>query len=379
MLIFDAHLDLAMLAVHGRDMHAPPSPTTRGSDPVPASVTLPSLEEGGVRFALATIFTEVNGSGPEGYPEGDIEQAHKRGRAQLEVYETWRDEGYIAIDLPKFLRHDPHVGRITAGMGVGEVRPLSLEERLRRADRESQGLKARATKPLHIGILMENADPIRSPDELGWWKERGVIAIGLAWARSSRYADGNMTPHSESLGLRDAGRAMVKAMDALRMVHDVSHLSDRAMDELLSLTDRPVIASHSNCRALLNDPMNQRHLRDESIREIARRGGVIGLNLCRNFIAPQPYSKDDPRPSIGQTVAHIEHICAIAGHRGAVGLGSDLDGGFSANDLPLGINLPRDLVMLTEALAARGWSEDEVRGFAHESWARCLTASRSGS
>ena len=73
------------------------------------------------------------------------------------------------------------------------------------------------------------------------------------------------------------------AMDALGVVHDLSHLSDVSMDQLLELTDRPVIASHSNCRALLpGDDM--RHLRDESIREIARRGGVIGLNLCRNFI-----------------------------------------------------------------------------------------------
>ncbi|MBL8747150.1 MAG: membrane dipeptidase [Phycisphaerae bacterium] len=360
MLFFDGHLDLAMLAVHGRNMHAPPAVTTAGTDPVPAAVTLPSLREGNVRFALATIFTEADGDGPEGYPAGDAERAHRRGRAQLEVYETWRDEGRIAISLPKFLRHDPHVGHIRAGMGVAQLQPLSLEERLSRA------------KPgvaLHVGILMENADPIRSPDELAWWKERGVMAVGLAWARPSRYAMGNMTPHDEPVGLTDLGREMVRTMDALGIVHDVSHLSDRAMDELLALTDRPVIASHSNCRALLNDPTNQRHLRDESIREIARRGGVIGLNLCRNFIAPQPYSKDDPRPTIEQTIAHVEHICGLVGHRNAVGLGSDLDGGFSADDLPEGINRPSDLARLTDALKDRAWSDDDRSRFAHENWA----------
>lgn len=365
MLFFDAHLDLAMLAVHGRDMHAPPSATTKGTDPVPAAVTLPSLREGNVRLALATIFTEVNGDSPEGYPAGDIEKAHKRGRAQLEAYETWRDEGRIAIDLPKFLRRDPQIGHITAGMGVAETRALSLDERLARA---------KPNVPLHIGILMENADPIRSPDELVWWKERGVIAIGLAWARSSRYAAGNMTPHEDPIGLTDLGRAMVKQIDALGIIHDVSHLSDRAMDELLELTERPVIASHSNCRALLNDPENQRHLRDESIREIARRSGVIGLNLCRNFIAPQPYKAEDPRPTIEQAIAHVEHICGLVGHRKAVGLGSDLDGGFSADDLPEGINRPADLAKLTDALRERGWSEGELAGFAHGNWERCFAA-----
>ncbi len=348
-----------MLAVRGRDMHAPLE--SAGGDLLPAAVTLPSLREGNVRVALATIFTEVGGDGPEGYPAGDVEQAHKRGRAQLEVYETWRDAGHVAIDLPRLLRRDPDVGEVRAGMGVGEVRPLSLEKRLARSPKQT---------PLHIGILIENADPVRSPDELAWWKERGVVAIGLAWAKSSRYAAGNMTPHEDPVGLTDLGRAMVKEMDALGIVHDVSHLSDRAMDELLSLTDRPVIASHSNCRAIVGEPLNQRHLRDESIREIARRGGVIGLNLCRNFIPPQPYAKENPRPTIAQTIAHVEHVCALVGHKNAVGLGSDMDGGFSADDMPAGIDRPVDLVKLTDALRGRGWSGEEVEGFAWGNWGR---------
>lgn len=351
------------------------SPETAGGPWPPATITLPSLHEGNVRIALATIFTERDGKEKEGgYPAGDIESAHKRGRAQLEVYETWRDQGRIAIDLRELLRHDPGVGRVRAGMGVGSIEPHSLRERLARADRALRGTRSSERwaehDPLHIGILMENADPIRSPDELGWWKERGLIAVGLTWARSSRYAMGNLEPPEEPVGLTDLGRAMVKAMDALGIVHDLSHLSDRAMDELLALTDRPVIASHSNCRAILNDPRNQRHLRDESIREIARRGGVIGLNLCRNFIAPQPYSKRDPRPSIEQAVEHVEHICAIAGHRAAVGLGSDMDGGFGEDDLPAGIDRPAHLARLCEALSLRGWDHDEIEGFAHGNWAR---------
>lgn len=372
LLILDAHLDLACLAVNGRDMHA--SPERAGGPWQPASVTLPSLHEGGIRVALATIFTEVEGKDAEGYPAGDFERAHARGRAQLEVYETWRDAGHIAIDFRELMHRDPHIGEIRAGMGVGSVVPLPLERRL---------AQARTRAPLHIGILVENADPIRSPDDLPWWKTRGVVAIGLAWAKSSRYATGNApSPRADggadaAHGLTDLGRDMVRAMDELRIVHDVSHLSDRAFDDLLALTSRPVIASHSNCRSLVGgdlgpDGKNHRLLRDDQIAEITRRGGVIGLNLVRSFIAPGDYKKEDPRPTIAQAADHIEHICGIAGHRSAVGFGTDMDGGISAQELPEGINRPSDLAKITEELRSRGWSDSEIEGFAWANWARCF-------
>lgn len=227
---------------------------------------------------------------------------------------------------------------------------------------------------VRVGILIEGADVIRAPDDLPWWIERGVVAIGLTWARGSRYADGNAAEFRTSpRGLTPIGRDMVRAMDALNVVHDVSHLSHRAMDELLSMTDRPVIASHSNCLALL-DAGNERHLRDDHIREIAARTakggacGVIGLNLCANFI--RPGLREGERPSIDEAIAHVEHICEIVGHRRAVGLGSDLDGGFSAVHLPAGIDEPRDFIRLAEALRDRGWSDDDVAGFAWGNWAR---------
>jgi membrane dipeptidase len=165
-------------------------------------------------------------------------------------------------------------------------------------------------------------------------------------------------------------------MDGLGLVHDASHLSDRALAELLSLTDRPVIASHSNCRVLL-DGTSQRHLTDEGIVEIGRRGGIIGLNLVRNFIRTG-LDRGDPndRPSIDEAVRHVEHVCEVMGHRRGVGLGSDLDGGISGNDLPAGINGPPDFEKLAWALSARGWTEAEVNGFAWGNWARFWESER---
>ncbi|MDX2116052.1 MAG: membrane dipeptidase [Planctomycetota bacterium] len=368
MLLFDAHLDLACLAVNRRDMLAPPA--VCGGPWQPATITLPSLAEGNVRVALATIFTEVGGQDAESYPAGDFERAHAVGRAQLEVYETWRDAGHVAIDLRELMRRDPHVGEVRAGMGVASAVPFGLPQRLARAS---------ARAPLHIGILVENADPIRGPDELPWWKERGVVAVGLAWAKSSRYATGNAPgPRSDggadaAHGLTDLGRDMVRAMDQLRIVHDVSHLSDRAFDDLLALTDRPVIASHSNCRSILKGDLgpegrNHRLLRDDQIRAIAGRGGVIGLNLVRAFIPPRADNPGDPRPTIAEAVDHVERICELAGHRGCVGLGTDMDGGISGLELPAGIERPADLSLILDELRSRGWSEPEVEGFAWRNW-----------
>jgi len=358
MFWFDAHLDLAYLAVNGRDMEAPLD--VEAGPHSPAAVTLRSLQDGAVAMALGTIFTERDGSGPEGYPGGDVERAFAVGRAQLEVYLTWRDRGLVTLDHFRALRHEVGTGEIRGGMGVSEVVPHAPEK---------TGSRPPKGPPLILGILIENADPIRSPAELPWWKERGIVAIGLAWAKSSRYAGGN----SSRDGISTQGRELVAEMDRLGIVHDASHLSDRAFDELCELTDRPIVASHSNCRELLGDPGNQRHLSDAQIREIARRGGAIGLNLFSKFLAgstagPAARVLEAPRATIDDAIRHIDHVCELAGSRKHVGLGSDMDGGFAADRLPEGIDQPGDLHKLSDALLSAGWPVEDVGDFEHGNW-----------
>lgn len=385
---FDAHLDLAYLAVCGRDMLAPlPSvsldPEPRAHAPAraeaagardlpphpPAAVTLPALADANVRLALGTVFTEPGGAGPDGYPARDPERAAAVGRAQLEVYLSWRDRGLVTLDLPRRLR--------AASDAAAHTAPAANRAAPRAPDAQAAALRDRLARlpsspALHLGILVENADPIRSPDELPWWKQHGVVAVGMAWWKSSRYAGGNAgDDRPGGLGLSPLGRDLARAMDDLGIVHDLSHLSDRASDELLELTQRPIIASHSNCRALL-DPGNMRHLRDDVIREIARRGGVVGLNLVSAFL--NPACRESGRASIADCVRHVEHVCALAGHRLAVGLGSDMDGGISALKLPRHLNHPAHLGRLLDALADRGFSDDDRFNFAAGNWARFFAA-----
>jgi membrane dipeptidase len=324
----DGHLDLAYLGVNGRDMRAPVA------DDAPHALTLASLAEGGVRVALGTIFTEMGGD-PAGdrvayRSSDDVEGAFGAGLVQLEWYERMEEAGALRI-----------------------VRT--------RAD-----LVAAATDggPLGVVLLMECADPIRTPDEAAWWHARGLRAVGLSWGHGSRYAGGNARPG----GLSPEGRALVDALDALGVLHDASHLSREAFDDLLAHTPARVVATHSNAAALLPD--NPRHLTDGQIREIAARDGWIGLNLYGRFLA------DGRRATLDDCVRHVMHAARIAGGD-RLGLGSDLDGGFGRESLPLGLQSTRDYPSLLEALLAAGFAETggTADGFAHGNLLRVLEAS----
>jgi membrane dipeptidase len=355
---FDAHLDLATLAVLGREMTAP-SLASCGGPWQPAAATLTSLAEGQVGAYLGTIFTERGGTDAVGYAMGDDgTAAHAAGLAQLRVYQRWAAMGLlnfggIGYTVLDGAHSDPAVLAFTA-----------------------QGALADAP-PARCAILMECADPIREPGELSWWVDRGVVVIGLAWARGSRYAGGNMKLDGASQGgLTTRGRELVRLMDDAGIVHDQAHLSDAATWELFEATDRLVIATHCNCRAIA-DPSgaNERHLTDDTIREIGRRGGVIGLNLFSRFLiadSAKQFEQAKRRATIDEAVAHVEHVCDLLGHRASVGLGSDLDGGLTADDLPEGINAPKDYELLAEGLRDRGWSDEDVGAFMWGNWQRVL-------
>lgn len=303
---FDGHLDLAYLGVGGRDLRAPLGPDA------PGACSFPDLRAGGVCAALGTIFTELGANpsvDPAGYRDSeDVEGAHRAGLRQLEWYEARERDGDLEI-----VRDAEHLDEALAG----------------RRGR------------LAVVLLMECADPIRTPDEVAWWHARGLRVVGMSWAYGSRYSGGN----ARAGGVTPVGRRLVEALDACGILHDVSHLSRAAFDELLALTPRRVVATHSNAQALL--PPNERHLTDAQIAAIRDRDGWIGLNLFGKFLA------DGRRATIPDCVAHALHVASIAGV-GRVGLGSDLDGGFGREALPIGIRSPVDYVRLLEALETAG-------------------------
>lgn len=315
----DGHLDLAYLAQHGVDLLA------TSAQPDRFGVNLPALAAGGAGLVLGTIFTERGSTDPWGYPSDDDGAAAERaGRLQLEIYERLEASGAIRI-----------------------VR--------RRADLEGFG----DTGPLRVVILMECADPIRTPDHARWWFDRGVRVVGMAWAHGSRFCGGN----AQDGPLTAQGRELVRAFDALGVLHDASHLSRRSFDDLLACTDRRVVASHSNCASITDDL--PRHLTDAQIRAIGARGGLCGLNLYGKFLA-----KDRPA-TLADAVAHVLRVRELAGD-GAIALGSDFDGGFTPLDCPPGAQRPEDLPHLAGALERAGVTGTALDGFRNANWLRVL-------
>lgn len=336
----DGHLDIAYLALEGRDVRASLGEATQG--PQPPSITFPALKEGHVQWALATIFPVPKAFASYGYAKGDIQAAHQQGIEQLKWYHLWEREGWVKI------------ARDASQLTIPVALP-SMEGGL--APFQGSG-------PLEVILLMEGATPVRTPEEIRWWFAQGVRVVGLSWAAGSPYAGGNYSKGP----LTERGIACVAEMDALGMIHDLSHLSDEAAWRLLEVATGPVVATHSNSRMLMEGE-DQRHLSDDLIKAIEQRGGVVGLNLFSRFLSLEGKKR---RASLAEAVAHVEHICDVMGHRRAITLGSDMDGGFGANQLPAQINRPDELWRLLDALSAKGWGDDELLGFSCGNWLRFL-------
>lgn len=163
--------------------------------------------------------------------------------------------------------------------------------------------------------------------------EKGVRLLTLTWNGRCELADGVGAPNAG--GLTDFGRQVVKRMEELRMVVDVSHLSEKGFWEAAELCKRPFVASHSNARAVCGHPRN---LTDAQFREIARRGGLVGLNLFRGFLRD-----DAENAAMADVLRHAEHFLALGGEN-ALAMGGDLDG----SKLPADMRGVEDIARLRE-------------------------------
>lgn len=186
----------------------------------------------------------------------------------------------------------------------------------------------------------------------------GVRAIGLTWNERNQIADG-VGEKSAGGGLTDFGREVVREMNSLGMVIDVSHLSEKGFWDCIDVSCVPVIASHSNARSQCD---HVRNLTDDQIKALAARGGVMGINLSSDFLVAEGQA------SIDDVVRHIDHIVALVGLE-HVGLGADYDG---ITVPPVGLEDVGKLPALTLALLERGFSEEAIRGFLGENFMRVL-------
>lgn len=168
----------------------------------------------------------------------------------------------------------------------------------------------------------------------------GVRIVNITWNHPNALSGTNA--EEPDRGLSEQGRAFVKTMGELGMLVDVSHLSDPGFWDVMEITHRPVVATHSNSRAVFPHPRN---LTDEQFAAIINTNGVAGLNMYAGFLG------DDP--DFDTVVSHLEHFLALGGENN-VSMGGDWDG---ITSMPRGMNGIQDMEKLYEHLLRRNYSE----------------------
>lgn len=204
----------------------------------------------------------------------------------------------------------------------------------------------------------------------------GVRMITLTWNYDNgighpnvkaKGADGKLDitiPNDE--GLTEFGIEMIKEMERLGIIIDVSHLSDGGFWDVINNTTKPFVASHSNARSLC---AHVRNMSDEMILALAKRGGVMGINYAADFLAMPPTDKEGFLSTIDNMVKHIQYIKDLAGID-VIGLGSDFDG------IPQNLEM-KDcsmLPMLADRLREHDFSEEEIEKIFYKNVLRVFKA-----
>jgi membrane dipeptidase len=322
-MIVDAHLDLAYNAVlRGRDVRQPAA-NQPFVDNETATVGLPDLRKGHVDLICATIFCSPFSYKEVGYRNGD--EAYAQAIDQLKWY-----QGCIRDGLMKFVRTPSDLPRDTGFQPV-----------------------------LNAILLMEGADALRNESDVKFFHDAGMRIVGLAW-KKTRAAGGTGQPGP----LSDEGRALVKLLDQYKIIHDTSHIAEEAFWQLLDLATGPIIASHSNARALVP---TDRQLSDDMIKAIVKRGGVIGINFYDKFtMLPKDYGQR--KAQMSDIVQHMKYMCDLIGDTNHVAIGTDLDGGIGREHIPPEFETIADLHKLGDALRNAGFSDEDVKKIESENW-----------
>jgi len=321
MIIVDAHLDLSYNAIRGRAVEKSAREQIADDQGIP-SVGLADLRAGGVGLICATIFCLPHDDEHPGYRSA--QEAHDQMLDQLRWYQ-----------------------------GMESARQISFVRKAAQLEKADQ-------LPRAI-LLLEGADPIRHESDLHMLFGAGLRIVGLAW-RQTRFAGGTGAPGP----LTAAGVQLLPMLDRLGIIHDTSHLAEESFWPLLDLTAGPVMASHSNCREIVP---TDRQLSDEMIRAVTARDGVIGINLFDKFLLP-PDQSGKRRATLADVVTHVRHMCDLAGDAAHVGLGTDMDGGFGRDQLPVEIETSADLPRIAQALNAAGFSDPDILAIMGENWMR---------
>jgi membrane dipeptidase len=347
MFLIDAHLDLAMNALRwNRDLkravHEIRAAETgmdekgRGG----STVSFPEMRRGEVGVACCTMLARVErpDSPATGFRDHDIAYASAQG--ELAYYRQLERQGEVEL-----LYDWPAVERCAS-------RWLNRQP----GDQDPR---------LGLILTMEGADPIVAPSQLESWRSDGLRILSLVHYGVSKYAHGTGTNGPLSAD----GRELLREMERLGLILDVTPLSEQSFYEALERFSGPVMASHNNCTWRCP---GDRQFTDDQVKLLIQRDGVIGAALDAWMLHPGWVKGEtlahDVNLSLESVVDNIDHVCQLAGNTRHAAIGSDLDGGFGREQVPHDLDTIADLQNLGSMLKSRGYTDPDIRAIFHGNW-----------
>ena len=314
MFLLDSHCDTPGEILRGRDLLL---------DNIVSHVDFPKLRRGGVDAAFFALYVPASLDTEQAY-----EHAMKLYKGIQTTVEAYPDKAAFALT-----RSQAHSNK-------------------------SEGL-------FSIFLGLENGSPIGEDlERLHEFYDLGVRYMTLCHSADNQICDSCASKDKRWHGLSPFGREVVKEMNRLGMLIDVSHISDESFYDVLETSSRPVVATHSCCRELADHPRN---MTDDMIRSLADAGGVIQINFYPVFL-DSSFSESEmftaPRPSYKRIADHIDHVVDLVGidH---VGIGSDFDG---IEVTPEGMEDISMMPKLFEELSGRGYSQSDLEKIASENF-----------
>ena len=350
--IVDGHLDLAMNAlewnrdltrslpeIRQREMFMKDKPD-RGK----GTVCLPELRKGRIGLVVATQLARYTPMGSSLPGWNSPQQAWAMTQAQLTWYREMEKLGEM-VQITNLKQLNEH-------LAVWDNQTIGDDE-----------------KPVGYILSLEGADYLVDIDYLYTSFGYGLRALGLSHFGAGRYAPGTkMTGPLTPMGV-----ALLKEMNSLNIILDVTHLTDEGFYQALDLYQGPVWASHSNVRKIVP---NQRQLSDKQIALLIERGAVIGGMLdCWSMDIRFIDAVSDPWQldiRLENLVDHWDHICQLSGNSLHVAIGSDLDGIFGTEQCPWDMNSIAELQKFEDILSMRGYKKQDIENIFSKNWLRFL-------
>ncbi len=305
-------------------------------------------------------------------------------------------ESFTAADFQPFKDSGINVIHPAVGLGGANAYETTLkffaawnafiadrDEYFMRIDSQTDFDRVKKSGKLGVLLGVQNSQQFRTADDVDYFRGLGQRVSQLTY--NARNLIGNGATERRDEGISDFGVSIIERMNKVGMAIDVSHCGDRTTLDAFEISKKPVLITHSNCRALV--PGHPRVKTDEAIKRVGATGGVMGITGVRMFV------KAEEPTTIEHFLDHFDHVKKLIGTQ-HLGVGSDIDlygydsmppelnkqlragykgsYGFREKIDIEGINHPQRMFDLTEGLIRRKYSDDEIKGILGGNFARVL-------